>query len=213
MRQQELLDGRPPILTFRGEPLADNGQHLAVLSLPLSNKNLQQCADTVLRLRAEFLRAQNKEVKFHLTNGEWLDLRRLTSERVVAVRQNKLVWKKRPLREQPGSVWSEYLDTLFLYAGTLSLPKDMHELREDQPIRIGDVIMQPGSPGHVVLVADKVEDDTGAARYLLVQGFMPAQQAHVLAATPENAWFDIADRKQLHTPSWSFEPVRVFRFK
>lgn len=48
-----------------------------------------------------------------------------------------------------------------------------------------------GSPGHVVLVLDICEDEAGKRAFLLGQGYMPAQEFHVLKnlAHEDDPWY------------------------
>ena len=46
-------------------------------------------------------------------------------------------------------------------------------------IQIGDIFIKGCSPGHVVMVVDVCEKE-GKKAFLLAQGYMPAQQFHVL---------------------------------
>lgn len=43
---------------YNGNQKANNSVYLGVVDLPIGNKNLHQCADAVIRLRAEYLFAQ-----------------------------------------------------------------------------------------------------------------------------------------------------------
>ena len=85
-------------------------------------------------------------------------------------------------------------------------------------MRIGDVFIQGGFPGHAVLVADMVVNKaTGDARFLLIQSYMPAQDMHILtnpkgeAGTP---WYPIPPAEgELITPEWIFKSAHLRRFK
>lgn len=73
-----------------------------------------------------------------------------------------------------------YLDQVFIYAGTLSLSKELKSKRLDE-VEIGDVISQGGSPGHAVIVVDmSMNSENGNKSILLAQSYMPAQQIHVI---------------------------------
>ena len=79
-------------------------------------------------------------------------------------------------------------------------------------LRPGDFVVQPGGPGHAVLVLDLAVDLDGHRLVLLGQGFMPAQSFQVLhpgkqdrnvtATSADNLpWFQI-DEAGLNTPFW-----------
>lgn len=213
LRGLPLKAGHPDVLLWNGEARADQSAHLAVIDLDLSEKNLQQCADTVLRLRAEYLYSRQQPMVFHLTNGEALPWSRYRDGFVATVPKKKIMWQKRSDSSASARVrFRDYLDTLFLYAGTRSLGYDMRE-QTTSPIEVGDVFLQPGSPGHVVVVVDVATNEANERRFLLAQGYMPAQQAHVLLnpAHLDDPWY-LAAGKKLATPDWTFEPVRRWRF-
>ena len=47
-------------------------------------------------------------------------------------------------------------------------------------IRAGDVFLKGGSPGHVVMIVDVCTNKEGKKALLLAQGYMPAQEFHLL---------------------------------
>jgi hypothetical protein len=58
-----------------------------------------------------------------------------------------------------------------------------------------------GSPGHAVLILDIAESKDGRRVALLGQGFMPAQDFHVLRAPDGSPWFSL-DGDNVETPFW-----------
>ena len=86
----------------------------------------------------------------------------------------------------------------------------MHEMR------IGDVFIEPGFPGHAVIVVDMVEHEkNGKKAFLLAQSFMPAQDIHVLK-NPHNAglspWYALDCGSTLRTPEWRFKDTNLRYF-
>ena len=62
-------------------------------------------------------------------------------------------------------------------------------------------------PGHVVLVVDVCENDAGNKAFLLAQGYMPAQQFHLLKnpAHENDPWYYVNELTDpLHTPEYTF---------
>ena len=75
-------------------------------------------------------------------------------------------------------------------------------------MRPGDVFLKSGSPGHVVMVADVCENGAGQRAFLLAQGYMPAQQFHVLANPlhGDDPWYYTAEvTYPFATPEYTFE--------
>lgn len=110
-----------------------------------------------------------------------------------------------------------YLDTVFTYAGTASLEKEMTNILSTRNIMIGDVFIKGGHPGHAVIVADLAKNnETGEKIILLLQSYMPAQSIHVLKNkknTKLNPWFKVEDSGKLYTPEWTFLWTDLHRFK
>lgn len=183
--------------------------HAAVIDIDTGPRDLQQCADAAIRLRAEYQFTQNvRSIHFHLTSGhdiwfgDWVDGKgfRVQGEDVVAA--------ERPAEKPTHAALRRYLDVMFTYAGTLSVSREMRPvpLSQAQP---GDVFVLGGSPGHAVTILDVAEHPTTHARYaLLAQSYMPAQDMHVLrnVAEPQlGAWFRLAAPDGVfETPEWNF---------
>jgi hypothetical protein len=69
-------------------------------------------------------------------------------------------------------------------------------------LRVGDCFVKGGSPGHAVLVADLAQDRAGRRCGLLLQGYMPTQSAHLVAAAPGEAWCVLDPAQPVRVPGW-----------
>jgi hypothetical protein len=216
LRKLPLKPGRPPVRLFDGRLKTNQSAHWAVLDIDVGRGDLQQCADAVMRLRAEYLRAAGAEgaIGFHFTNGEparwsaWRDGFR------PRVRGNRVAWAKSAARDGSYASFRRYLDVVFTYAGSASLERELERVRDPRRIQAGDVFIQGGHPGHAVLVADVAEDAAGRRAVLLVQSYMPAQNIHILRhpGARENPWYVITGNDRLLTPEWEFPPGALRRF-
>ena len=193
-----------PVRSYRGDELVagDDPRLAAVTTLDVGTRDLQQCADAVLRLHAEYKFQAGDDAaldyravsKFDLPFSRWI-----AGERVVP-RGNDLAWV--PGRGKSGRSHASlrsWLDTVFDYANTVSLQRDAKPVpRAD--IRAGDFFVQGGFPGHAVLVLAVAENGAGEMRALLGQSYMPAQNFQVLAHDGE-PWFSLQG-DAIETPFW-----------
>lgn len=206
------------VLTYDGREKIANGVYCAVVDLPIGKRDLHQCADAVMRLRAEYLFEQKRynEIHFNFTNGFRADYSKWRSGQRIAVNGNHVNWTSGgQAGDSYASFWS-YLEKVFTYAGTLSLSKELKgiPLSELQP---GDVFIQGGSPGHAVIVVDLAEnEETGEKFMLLAQSYMPAQDIQVLNNPGDEAispWYKLDFGDILHTPEWTFKASDLKRFE
>jgi hypothetical protein len=187
------------------------------MSAASSSKDLQQCADAVMRLRAEFLYSQNDfaHIDFYTGQGtrlnfaDWLKGKRFRESR------GRLVPYLAGARE-PGGVrkcFGEYLQIVFSYCGTLTLQNQLVPVPGPRPdkIRIGDVIIHGGSPGHAMIVMDIAQNGSGQKIYFLAQGYMPAQDIHIVKNIYDDAlnpWYPV-DGNTIYTPEYTFYPGQL----
>lgn len=142
--------------------------------------DLQQCADSVIRIYAEYfwsIGAYNR-IKFHFTNGFLTEYEKWRDGYRISVDGNKVSWKKSSDKNSSYDCFESYLRIVFAYAGTLSMEGEAEPIALSD-IQTGDVFLQGGSPGHVVMVVDMCEKE-GKKAFLLGQGYMPAQEFHIL---------------------------------
>lgn len=192
--------------------------YIAVLDQDISHKNLHQCADAVIRQRAEFLYHHNAyhQIHFHFTNGfsapysKWLDGYRIKQE------GTQVKWVKKTGMQEPSKQnLSAYLEQVYIYAGTLSLVSELVTIK-DHNICPGDVFIEGGSPGHAILVVDVIEhQESGKKKFLLAQSYMPAQQMQILInpkADNNDPWFEWSESDVLVSPEWTFKRHCLMRF-
>ena len=188
----------------------------SVVDLPIGDKNLHQCADAVMRFRAEYLwsTGQHNEIHFNFTNGFRVDYRKWLEGNKMVVSGNKTYWSPGAARSNSYTTFWKYMELIFNYAGTLSLEKELAS-RDFSQMQIGDVLIQGGSPGHAVIVVDMCENtDTGEKRYLLAQSYMPAQETQILInpQNPASSWYSLNTGETIHTPEWSFTQKNLKHF-
>jgi hypothetical protein len=190
LRGLPLKPAGAPVLLFSGAAKWRQDVHAAVIDIDVGTRDLQQCADAIMRLRAEWLFAAGRkaDIGFNYSDGR---------RRAFAAR-----------RKSDYASFRKYMDLVFAYAGTYSLE---HELKPVpvSDMQIGDVFIKGGFPGHAVLVADMAENaQTGERRFLLIQSYMPAQEMHVLknpGAADGSPWYPAQFSGDLVTPEWTFQ--------
>ena len=187
----------------------------AVVNIDIGAKDLQQCADAVIRLRAEYLFSRNpNQIHFHLTTGYDFWFSDYVAGQTFKVRGEEVTPAAKPAETPTHAALARYLVPTFGYAGTLSLSRELRRvpLAAVQP---GDVLIHGGAPGHAVLVVDVAEHPTTHQMYLLLaQSYMPAQNIHVLRpGRRADVWFavDLASTT-VSTPEWDFGAEELGRF-
>lgn len=170
-----------PIRTHDGARVRHDGRPV---SLPLVRGDLQQCADSAIRLRAEFARARGAadDLSFKATSGDPIPWARYRDGETPYATGNKVQWKRTDPATQS---WEGWLSKVFTWAGTRSLAA-YETVRVDTP-RAGDMLIVGGSPGHAVVLLD-VATRGDQTLLLIGEGFMPAQDFHVEHG-PEQGWW------------------------
>ncbi|MBP5444225.1 MAG: DUF4846 domain-containing protein [Treponema sp.] len=213
LRHYPLKPYGSPVLLYNGEKKWSN-VHESVFDMPILSTDLIQCADAVIKLRAEYLYSQKRydEIHFNLTNGMTVPFSRFANGERVSVSGNQTKWVDGGKKGYDRSVFEEYLKFIYTYAGTLSLSKEARA-KDIKDIEPGDFFIKGGSPGHVVLVLDVAEDKrTGKKIMLLGQSYMPSQEFHLLKSYEKiSPWYYVEDAT-LRTPEWTFQKGSLMGF-
>lgn len=174
------------VFLYNGNRKANQSAQFAVLDISTGNKNLQQCADAVMRLRAEYLYEQKRfeEIIFKDNEG--------TSYQFNA-----------PYNR---AHFQQYLERVFGMCGSASLSRQLKHINLTE-IKPGDVLIRGGFPGHVVTVINVAVNNKGKKIFMLAQSYMPAQDIHILI-NPENEklspWYEVNDEYNINTPEYIF---------
>jgi hypothetical protein len=193
LRQRPLRPQGSLVHHYDGTIKANKAAYCAVLDIDIGTQDLQQCADAVMRLRAEYLYEQK----------DWAALG------FRFVQDGKMHYFREESTDRSYPAFRKWLNRVFAYANTRSLQAQLKpkEMRDMVP---GDVLIQAGTPyGHAVIVMDMAVDPTsGEKLFMLAQSYMPAQDIQVLVNPNEpglSPWYRLSAAGQgLHTPEWDF---------
>lgn len=217
LRNLPLKSDTTQVRFFNGAVKPNYGGYVAVIDLPIGEKDLHQCADAVMRLRADYLYAQERydDIHFNFTNGFQVDYSKWRSGKRIKVQGNNTYWVEGNTASNTAEDFWKYLEMIFTYAGTHSLSKELKKV-DISNMQIGDIFIQGGFPGHAVIVVDMVKDpSTGKQLFLLAQSYMPAQELHIVS-NPNNKnispWYELDFGEELLTPDWQFSSMDLKRF-
>ena len=217
LREYPLYEDGAQVHLYDGSLKGNQEDHAAIFQMELADGDLQQCADSVLRLYAEyfFQTKQYSRMHFRLTNGFELSFDNWRKGMRVSVDGNETNWVSSADASNSEETFKSYLQFLFCYAGTLSMGQECSQA-ELSDVQAGDIFLYSGSPGHVVLVLDVCENENGQRAFLLGQGYMPAQQFHVLKnpADEDNPWYYTDEiTYPFSTPEYTFDEESFMRPK
>jgi hypothetical protein len=170
------------VYLYNGLLKRNQDAQFAVLDLSVGKKDLQQCADAVMRLRAEYLFA---EKKFADNAGK------------------EYKWEGKDNRKN----FDSYLENVFGWCGTASLEKQLFPVANLHEIKPGDVFVKGGFPGHAMIVVDAAVNAEGKKVFMLAQSYMPAQDIHIVKNPMDeklSPWYEVSDADVIITPEWKF---------
>ena len=218
LRHIPLKPGKPNVLLYNGALKSRQNVHAAVIDLDVGTKDLQQCADAVMRLRAEYLWSAEKKdaISFNFTSGDACKYKAWKEGFRPVINGNAVQFKKQKNFDDSYDEFKNYMQMVFNYCGTASLSKELETKTAIQSIAAGDIFIQGGFPGHAVMVMDVAQDLTSGERiFLLAQSYMPAQEMHILKNFNDDSlspWFSVNFVEQLKTPEWIFKKEDLKQF-
>jgi hypothetical protein len=180
------------VYLYNGQPKINQDAQFAIIDISTGNRDLQQCADAIMRLRAEYLYVNSKNEQIQFTDNA----------NVV------YAFKRAGNRTE----FDTYLEKVFSRCGTLSLEKQLQRRSSMNDVNIGDVLIKGGSPGHAMLVVDMAFNKEGKKIIMLSQSYMPAQDIHVVKNQKYpsiSPWYVVDNESDIITPEWTFHPNQL----
>ncbi len=228
LRNLPLQPPDAPVKEWDGQLKPNQSIHAAVIHLDFIGKNLQQCIDVIIRLRAEYLFLSKKadQIKFSytcckdpVTWSKWkLGWRtKIINDPTFGKNgRDTYIWQKTAAASSTRKTFLSYLYHIMMYAGTQSLSDDMQAI-DHCSVDIGDAYVEGGPPGygHGIIIVDQAVSATGERIVLLAQGYNPAQELHILKNKKEatiSPWYSINFDPVLETPEWRFSQNHARRF-
>jgi Domain of unknown function (4846) len=180
LRELPLKAPEARVMTFSGREATLSERLFAynagVVDMQLLNEN-QQCADAIMRLRAEYL----------WTTGDCNQIEFTQARMTISYRD----WDSCSTRSRPK--FEKYLKYVFAFIGTAGLKDELQKIDKGQ-VFAGDLHVQndTGGIGHALLVLDHVKNAEGRSLYLLGQGSIPALEFHIVRLPDHaSAWTDL----------------------
>lgn len=193
------------------------GGAYAVVDMEIGKSDLQQCADACIRLRAEYLwrSKQYSAIHFNFTNGFRADYSKWAEGYRISVKGNKVEWYKAGEPDYGYNAFRKYLNMVFSYAGTLSLSKELKQTTKAD-VKIGDVFIVGGTPGHAMIIVDLAMDDKGRKAIMVAQSYMPAQDIHIVTNLNDETvspWYIFDENTMTFGfPEWMFYSYQLKKF-
>jgi len=208
-----------PVLDYAGNPISNQSEHIAIINYDVGTKDLQQCADATIRLRAEYLFQQKRfdEIGFHFTSGDYFSWTDYANGIRPIINGNSVSFSETANEDDSYASFRKYLDVIYNYAGTISVNKETKPITSNAAISSGDIIITPGSPGHAVMIVGCAKDKHNNKVYLLAESYMPAQSIHILTNPFESGispWYLLdLNSGSIETARYTFNTANIKRFK
>jgi hypothetical protein len=197
---------------YNGVAKRNQDAQFAVLNVSVGHEDLQQCADAVMRLRAEWLyyRGEYGKITFYTERGVRLNFQQWCRDRKVGLKQAGDIEDARRR-----ATFDKFLREVFTFCSTRTLEKDLWPAGIGH-VEPGDVLIRGGSPGHAMLVVDVAEDAKGHRVFLLAQSYMPAQDIHVVRNPGDDLtpWYRADSLAgMVETPEYEFKTNELRRWR
>ncbi|WP_199726077.1 DUF4846 domain-containing protein [Leptotrichia sp. OH3620_COT-345] len=215
LRNQKLKPYGEKALFYNGQAKRSEGIYDSVIDVEIGNRDLHQCADAIMLLRAEYFysRKEYGKINFNFVSGfnaeysKWMEGYRINPK-------GKGNYYKKTASSNTYKDFRNFMNIVFAYSGTISLEKEMKP-QTIENIQIGDVFIMGGSPGHAVIILDMAVNNKGEKVFMLAQSYMPAQQTQILV-NPDRSmgvWYSLKNKDILVTPEWKFPLNKLRRFQ
>ena len=197
---------------------ASTAASLAVVDLDVGKRDIQQCMDSIMRLRGEYWWSRGKPWKtsFRYSHGRYFSFRKWSQGLRPKVVKRRLTFVPKGRAGSSRSNYNRFLRYMFAMTGTIN------QTREPKisfsSLQAGDFFLQPARSatvyGHAVVLLDLARNAKGQLVAMIGEGYMPAQDFHVLRHRGTSPWYPLSAGKAVKTPQWpAFTWAQLHRFR
>ncbi|MFY0602861.1 MAG: DUF4846 domain-containing protein [Flavobacteriaceae bacterium] len=206
------------VINYDGSEYFYQSGHIGILDVSVPKNGLQQCADALIRLRSEYLWKKNQQSKigFEFTSGHYCSWQKYAEGYRPKVKGNKVSFHKIASKDFSKANFYKYLNLIYTYSGTLSLYNELPKIINEKNLQVGDMLVYPGTPGHIIMIVDEVKNKQGEKQFVLAQGNTPAQSVHMLKnpnSAEQNPWYELKLNSYIEVPGYYFNNTKFIRFK
>ena len=218
LRHLPLRRADAQLVLYDGRPVVDDGGAAAVVDIDVGRSDLQQCADAVMRLRAEYLYSHRLPglIGFDLFDGERYRFLAYAEGTTPVAAGQTIAWRNGRPRDASHAGLRRWLDIVYGFASTRSLARELRPVGRFADAAIGDVLVRAGAPGHAVLIVDMASDPASGRRMVIIaESSMPARSVRIARNPHDPAlgpWLPLADGQPLLLPGTSFDASQLRRF-
>ena len=192
--------------------------HIGILDISVPKNGLQQCADALIRFRSEYLWDNNRKDKigFNFTSGDYCSWVKYAEGYRPKIKGNKVTFSKTASANHSKENFYKYLNLIYMYSGTLSLYNELPKIDSAKDLKIGDMLIKGGSPGHIVMICDEAINENGEKIFLLFQGNTPAQSVHLVKNLKDSSispWYRLEKDAVIPVSNYTFNNSKFVRFK
>jgi Domain of unknown function (4846) len=183
---------------FKGRIIKDHSSYISgLVDLDVGKKDLQQCIDTIIRLRAEYLWISNRKSKigFRFSGRRkffWHQWSRGLRPKKV---KGRLKFIKSRSSSNSKKHFYSYLNYIYMMTGTINHKgkKPVNPINLHPGNYFVTIHPQPimGGAGHAVMVLDLAINKKNEQIALIAQGDIPAQDFHLVKNKDGALWFKL----------------------
>jgi hypothetical protein len=181
---------------------ADDPYVAAIVAIDIGSADLQQSADVLIRLHAEWLWSQGKHAAINYPGATKLAMplsRWEKGQRLISQGAN-VYWA---VQTKPQAAdykeFRRYLDAVFAWANSSSLSRSTKPIEKPEDAAPGDFFLHTKPPGHVAILLDIAEKPSGERVALLGQALSPTESVHVIRPGRATAWFSLRPQQPIVT--------------
>jgi len=154
------------------------------------------------------------KIGFIFTSGHYCSWIKYVAGFRPKINKNKVSFHNTAVADSSKPNFYRYLNLVYTYAGTQSLYDGIPKISEVKKLEVGDMLVKPGFPGHIII--DKATNENGENLFIFVLGNTPAQSVRLLKNPNDlniSPWYELEVGEVLQIPTNFFNTSQFVRFK